>query len=188
MGTPNGIGIGTQRLPEENIMAILDLIGVKEPNDIKDDTVRAISIIPEKGQVPSRKMYEAVFQILRENKSLELAIASYQLLNDLEKRFPRVTVAQVPGLSSGITQIELVWSPFLVSSENDSAEMEGLTAADGDPIDCSISASLNISKQNVKLNIARGSYIPGLINLLYDDSVNRYMPICSAIHVTSTTG
>jgi len=32
-----------------------------------------------------RKMYEAVFQILRENKSLELTITSYQLLLDLEK-------------------------------------------------------------------------------------------------------
>ena len=53
-------------------------------------------------------MYEAVFQILKENKSLELTIMSYELLLDLEKRFPLVTVAKMAGSSSDVTEVQLV--------------------------------------------------------------------------------
>ena len=37
MGTPNSIRSRQQRLPEENILAILNVIGVKEQDDIRDD-------------------------------------------------------------------------------------------------------------------------------------------------------
>jgi len=153
MGSLNGIRSRPQRLPEENIMAILDVIGVKEQDDIRDDklsflaAIRAICITPEMAQVPTRKMYEAVFQILRENKSLELTITSYQLLLDLEKRFPPVTVAKMAGSSSDAMEAELVinsevWSPFIASFANDSAKMDGLSDGNYDPIDCSKVVSL----------------------------------------------
>ncbi|XP_059075759.1 negative regulator of systemic acquired resistance SNI1 isoform X6 [Cryptomeria japonica] len=148
MEKPNGIRTRLQPLPEENIMAILDLIGVKDQHDIEDDkltflsAVRAISIVPQVAQVPTRKMYEAVFQILQDNRSLELTITSYQLLQDLEKCFPRVSIAKVEGLSSTDTETQLVinsevWSPFGVSLENDSTEMEGHLSTDDDYIDFS---------------------------------------------------
>ncbi|KAH9308878.1 hypothetical protein KI387_036789, partial [Taxus chinensis] len=148
MEMPNGIRTRAHQLPEENIMAILDLIGVKDEHDIEDDkltflsAVRATSIIPLTAQVPTRKMYEAVFQILRDNRSVELTITSYQLLQDLEKRFPRATVAKVKGLSSSDAEIQLVintevWSPFLINFENDSTEMDRHLTTDGDRIDCS---------------------------------------------------
>jgi len=97
-------------------------------------------------QVPTRKMYEAVFQILREDKSLELTITSYQLLLDLEKRFPPVTVAKMSGSSSDVIEAQLVinsevWSPFIVSSGNDSAKMDGFSDGNSDPIDCSKGSS-----------------------------------------------
>lgn len=153
MGTPNGIRSRQQRLPEENIMAILDVIGVKEQDDIRDDklsflaAIRAVCITPEMAQVPTRKMYEAVFQILKENKSLELTIMSYQLLLDLEKRFPPVTVAKMAGSSSDVMEAQLVinsevWSPFIANSANDSAKMDGFFDGNYDPIDCSKVVSL----------------------------------------------
>ena len=73
------------------VLAILNVIGVKEQDDIRDDrlsflaAIRAVCITPETAQVPTRKMYEAVFQILKENKSLELTIMSYELSLDLKK-------------------------------------------------------------------------------------------------------
>lgn len=120
MGYLNGTRSRPQQLPEENIMALLDVIGVKEQDDIRLSFIAAIRVIcitPEMAQVPTRKMYEAVFQILRENKSLELTITSYQLLLDLEKRFPPVTVAKMSGSSSDVIEAQLViysevWSPF----------------------------------------------------------------------------
>lgn len=153
MGYRNGTRSRPQQLPEENIMALLDVIGVKEQDDIRDDklsfiaAIRAICITPEMAQVPTRKMYEAVFQILRENKSLELTITSYQLLLDLEKRFPPVTVAKMAGSSSDVIEAQLVinsevWSPFIASSGNDSAKMDGFSDGNYDPIDCSKVVSL----------------------------------------------
>ena len=91
MGTPNSIRSRQQRLPEENILAILNVIGVKEQDDIRDDrlsflaAIRAVCITSKIAQVPTRKMYEAIFQILKENKSLELTMMSHELLLELKK-------------------------------------------------------------------------------------------------------
>lgn len=49
------------------------------------DAVRASSIGLEGGKPPSSKIFEAVFHMLRTEKSLQLIVASYKLLVDLEK-------------------------------------------------------------------------------------------------------
>ncbi|KAI3940657.1 hypothetical protein MKW92_050896 [Papaver armeniacum] len=89
---------------EENTLAIIDSFGVKDARDIEDDSiisinlvfstiillsfleaVRVTSIVPENGTVPSSKMFEAIFHIMRNGTTLELIITSYQLLIELEK-------------------------------------------------------------------------------------------------------
>lgn len=114
---------------EENIMAILDTTGIKDSKDDEDDrlafleAVRAASIIPEIGTPPTNKMLEAVFQILKNGKSLELIMTSYQLLTELRKLFPQVYISNVDGSkSSSSTPPELVvvkeaWSPFILGSD-----------------------------------------------------------------------
>lgn len=41
------------------------------------------------------KMFEAIFQILKVGKSLELIMASYQLLNELDKVFNSSHIASI---------------------------------------------------------------------------------------------
>ncbi|KAI3887506.1 hypothetical protein MKX03_032015 [Papaver bracteatum] len=103
---------------EENTLAIIDSFGVKDARDIEDDrlsfleTVRVTSIVPENGTVPSSKMFEAIFQILRNGTTLELIITSYQLLIELEKRYPRVYLS-----NSELVVDKEAWSPFSFGSE-----------------------------------------------------------------------
>ncbi|XP_019055989.1 PREDICTED: uncharacterized protein LOC104613171 isoform X7 [Nelumbo nucifera] len=115
---------------EENTLAIFDSSGVKDARDVNDDrlafleAVRASSIVPQIGTAPTSKMLNAIFQILKDGTSLELIMASYQLLIELEKRFPRVYLSKfdIPKSSSGAT-VELIvineaWSPFALGSES----------------------------------------------------------------------
>ncbi|KAI3928197.1 hypothetical protein MKW98_023798 [Papaver atlanticum] len=103
---------------EENTLAIIDSFGVKDARDIEDDrlsfleAVRVTSIVPENGTVPSSKMFEAIFQILRNATTLELIITSYQLLIELEKRYPRVYLS-----NSELVVDKEAWSPFSFGSE-----------------------------------------------------------------------
>ncbi|XP_022715808.1 negative regulator of systemic acquired resistance SNI1 isoform X4 [Durio zibethinus] len=92
---------------EANILAILDSAeSHKDSQDAKDDridfleAVRTASFVPENGTPPTEKMVEAVFQILREGKSLELIMSSYELLNEIEKSFPRVYISESSGNGS----------------------------------------------------------------------------------------
>eukprot|EP00268_Persea_americana_P024394 TRINITY_DN2381_c0_g1_i13.p1 TRINITY_DN2381_c0_g1~~TRINITY_DN2381_c0_g1_i13.p1 ORF type:complete len:394 (-),score=71.24 TRINITY_DN2381_c0_g1_i13:467-1648(-) len=111
---------------EANVMAILDSAGVKEARDLEDDrhsfleAVQSACLMSGSGSVPTRKVFEAIFQILKDDTSLELKMASYQLLRDLEKRFPQVHLAKSE--SSRSTTVELVvveeaWSPFVIGWE-----------------------------------------------------------------------
>ncbi|XP_026448411.1 negative regulator of systemic acquired resistance SNI1-like isoform X2 [Papaver somniferum] len=103
---------------EENTSAIIDSFGVKDARDIEDDrlsflqAVRVTSIVPENGTVPSSKMFEAIFQIMRNGTTLELIITSYQLLIELEKRYPRVYLS-----NSELVVDKEAWSPFSFGSE-----------------------------------------------------------------------
>ncbi|XP_057948946.1 negative regulator of systemic acquired resistance SNI1 isoform X1 [Malania oleifera] len=115
----------TNRGIEENTLAILDASGDKDTQDNNDDriafleAVRASSIVPGSGTPPTSKMYEAIFQIMKDGKSLELIMASYQLLNELEKHYPRVYLSCVSSPNSSCSTIpELVvvkeaWSPLV---------------------------------------------------------------------------
>ncbi|KAK2972881.1 hypothetical protein RJ640_029998 [Escallonia rubra] len=65
-------------------------------------------------------MFEAIFQILKDEDSLELIMASYQLLNELDKRFPRVYLSnkeksELESPSTAPVEVVVVqeaWSPF----------------------------------------------------------------------------
>ncbi|KAF9608734.1 hypothetical protein IFM89_010866 [Coptis chinensis] len=107
---------------EENTMAILDSSGIKDSKDLLDDrlafleAVRASSLVSESGSAPSSKMFEAIFHILKDSTSLELTMTSYQLLIELDKRFPRVYISHSnTSESSGsreLVVLEEAWSPF----------------------------------------------------------------------------
>ncbi|KAJ8480106.1 hypothetical protein OPV22_023833 [Ensete ventricosum] len=113
---------------EENTMAILDSSGFKDSQDVHDDrlcfleAVRSASLASEPSTAPSWRMFDAVFQILVDCNSLELAMASYQLLTELDKRYSRVYVMKsdnTESSSNGIGNLVVVkeaWSPFNLAS------------------------------------------------------------------------
>ncbi|KAH0985761.1 hypothetical protein GBA52_012938 [Prunus armeniaca] len=132
---------------EENILAILDSSEAKDTLDAFEDrvafieAVRAASIVAKNGTPPTYKMYEAIFSILRIGKSLELTMASFQLLNELDKRFPRVNSSNVDKSNSSSSVPELimvqeVWFPFVFSSKNASRERGAANNSEG-PVDSS---------------------------------------------------
>lgn len=113
---------------EANTLAILESAEpYKDSQDAKDDhidfleAVRIAAIVPENGTPPTEKMVEAVFQILRAGKSLELIMSSYELLIEIEKRFPRVFISESSGNGSHeLVVINEAWLPFVISSDVDS--------------------------------------------------------------------
>ncbi|KAH7841287.1 hypothetical protein Vadar_027943 [Vaccinium darrowii] len=116
---------------EVNTMIILDASGFnKEPHDLIDDrlafieAVRSASIAPVNGIAPTKKMCAAIFQIMKDEGSLELIMASYQLLTELDKHFPRVYASIVeksespsPGSVLELVVVEEAWSPFIFGSD-----------------------------------------------------------------------
>ncbi|KAJ6769920.1 NEGATIVE REGULATOR OF SYSTEMIC ACQUIRED RESISTANCE SNI1 [Salix purpurea] len=113
---------------EENLLAILDSASdSKHTPDANDDrlafleAVRSACIVNE--NPPTGKMCEAVFQILRVGKSLELITESFRLLNELDKRFPHVYLSEKEASeSSHLIVVEGGWSPFLFNLESASRE------------------------------------------------------------------
>ncbi|XP_068657519.1 negative regulator of systemic acquired resistance SNI1 isoform X3 [Aristolochia californica] len=61
-----------------------------------------------------RKMFDAIFEIFKDGMSLELTVASYRLLCDLDKHYPRVYFSQ----SDEIVVVQEAWSPFAFGSGN----------------------------------------------------------------------
>ncbi|KAK6149973.1 hypothetical protein DH2020_017498 [Rehmannia glutinosa] len=122
-------GEGGNRGMEENTMAILDTSGFsssKVSHHLDDDrlafleAVRTASLLPDNGSAPTRKMFEAIFHILKDVDSLDLIIESYQLLIELDKRFPRVYLSKEEQADpsspskviSQVIMVEEAWSPF----------------------------------------------------------------------------
>ncbi|XP_042452931.1 negative regulator of systemic acquired resistance SNI1-like [Zingiber officinale] len=113
---------------EENTMAILDSSGIKDSRDVHDDrlcfleAVRSASLASESPSAPSWRIFDAIFQILTDCNSLELAMASFQLLIELDKHYPRVYLSKSDELessSSDISKLVVVkeaWSPFNLAS------------------------------------------------------------------------
>ncbi|KAL0363427.1 UNVERIFIED_CONTAM: Negative regulator of systemic acquired resistance SNI1 [Sesamum calycinum] len=122
-------GEGGNRGMEENTMAILDTSGFNNSkiyDHLNDDrlafleAVRTASLLPDNGSAPTRKMFETIFHILKDADSVDLIIESYQLLIELDKRFPRVYLSkgeQSDSTShakavSQIVMVEEAWLPF----------------------------------------------------------------------------
>ncbi|XP_057748042.1 negative regulator of systemic acquired resistance SNI1 [Arachis stenosperma] len=120
-GGEGGIGM------EDSMLAMLD---ASEAHDAFDDriafldAVRASSIIQKHRKLPTGKIFRAIFRMLRTGKSLEVIMASYKLLLDLDKHFPRVySTGNDNSKSSANSPSKLVvaeeaWSPLLVFQDN----------------------------------------------------------------------
>ncbi|VVB12582.1 unnamed protein product [Arabis nemorensis] len=116
---------------EANTLAMLDSTGDKDDRDANEDrlmflgAVRSASLVPENGIPPSKKMYQAIFRILRFGKRLEVITASFQILKQLHQRFPWVYVSG--SASSGKHELETIeeaWSPFNFGSDVGSDDKE----------------------------------------------------------------
>lgn len=125
---------------EENTMAILDTSGFNRDSHHRHDdslafleAVRSASLIPDNGTPPTNTMCEAIFQILKEETSLELIMGSYQLLNELNKRFPRVCLPKLEEPSSCLPPtilnepvvVEEAWCPFTLGLDRDEETNKG---------------------------------------------------------------
>ncbi|XP_050221198.1 negative regulator of systemic acquired resistance SNI1 [Mercurialis annua] len=129
---------------EENILAIIENIDSKDTQHTNDDrvaflqAVRAASFDQNNGGPPTNKMREAVFQILRVGKSLELIMESYYLLIELDKRFPRVHLSDINASSEfEPVAVEEAWSPFLFSLDVNCSERETAGKSSSGPFDSS---------------------------------------------------
>ncbi|XP_055804038.1 negative regulator of systemic acquired resistance SNI1 [Solanum dulcamara] len=117
---------------EENTMAILDTSGFNRDSHHRHDdslafleAVLSASLLPDNGTAPTSTMREAIFQILKEETSLELIMGSYQLLNELDKRFPRVCLPKMEEAASCLPPtvlnepVEEAWCPFTLGLDRD---------------------------------------------------------------------
>lgn len=189
---------------EENTMAIIDAAGAKDTQDTNDDrmafleAVRASSIVPESGTAPTNKMFEAIFQILKVGKSLELIMASYQLLNELDKCFPRAYLSNVDKSNSSCTAllepvvVKEAWSPFSLGSDATCGERQTANKNSGGPLDSSgfhlliqnivkVTDEMNSQALNIKslgnmflfqylVNVLEGDFLPR--NSMYKETMN----------------
>ncbi|KAM3700431.1 hypothetical protein ACJW31_05G097700 [Castanea mollissima] len=128
----------------ENILAFLDASVTKDTQDANDDRIAfleaifAASIVPESGFPPTNKMSEAVFQILRLGKSLELIMASFQLLNELDKRYPRVYLSNSSSSASlDLVVVKEAWLPFVLGLGTNDSEREAAHKKSGATLDSS---------------------------------------------------
>uniref|UniRef100_A0A1D1Z9U2 5-methylthioadenosine/S-adenosylhomocysteine deaminase n=1 Tax=Anthurium amnicola TaxID=1678845 RepID=A0A1D1Z9U2_9ARAE len=139
----------TNRVLEENTLAILDSSGIRDHRDVHDDrlcfleAVRSASLISGSSAVPTWKMYNAVFHILRDATSLEEAMTSFQLLIELEKCYPRLYLVDQQKSGSSLSRAcELVvvkeaWSPFITGQESVHIEGEGTLRSTEELLDAS---------------------------------------------------
>nr|GLL45832.1 uncharacterized protein LOC109171257 isoform X1 [Ipomoea trifida] len=118
---------------EENTMAILDTSGFNRDSHHRNDdrlafleAVRSASLVPDDGIAPTKTMLGAIFQILKDESTLELVVASYQLLKELDKRFPRVYLPEIEKSESSspteLVVVEEAWSPFSFGLDSEKEE------------------------------------------------------------------
>jgi len=69
-------------------------------------------------------MYDGVFQVLQNSSSLELAVASFHLLMDLGKQYPRTYLTDSDGHQS-LVVVKESWLPFLIGNGSLSSEIGG---------------------------------------------------------------
>ncbi|XP_078430513.1 negative regulator of systemic acquired resistance (SNI1) [Wolffia australiana] len=106
---------------EEDILAILDSGASDDSHDIHEDrlafleAVRFASLVSDSPTTVTWKMHDAVFQIFRNGTSLDEIMASYQLLVQLEKHFPRVSLVLKERSSNTLPELVVAkeaWIPF----------------------------------------------------------------------------
>ncbi|XP_047077784.1 negative regulator of systemic acquired resistance SNI1-like isoform X2 [Lolium rigidum] len=118
---------------EENAMAILDTFGIKDSRDLHDDrtaffeAVRSACLAGDSPSPPSWRMHNAVFQILQSSSSLEVTIASFHLLIELDKHYPRTYLTN-SGPHQALVIVEESWSPFLPDINVARGEIGGNTS------------------------------------------------------------
>ncbi|KAG2650594.1 negative regulator of systemic acquired resistance SNI1-like isoform X3 [Panicum virgatum] len=69
-------------------------------------------------------MYDGVFQVLQNSSSLELAVASFHLLMDLGKQYPRTYLTDSDGHQS-LVVVKESWLPLLIGNGSHSSEIRG---------------------------------------------------------------
>ncbi|KAJ9690565.1 hypothetical protein PVL29_012956 [Vitis rotundifolia] len=144
------------------------------------------------------KMFEAIFQILKVGKSLELIMASYQLLNELDKCFPRAYLSNVDKSNSSCTAllepvvVKEAWSPFSLGSDATCGERQTANKNSGGPLDSSgfhlliqnivkVTDEMNSQALNIKslgnmfvfqylVNVLEGDFLPR--NSMYKETMN----------------
>ncbi|KAJ1256825.1 hypothetical protein BS78_K298300 [Paspalum vaginatum] len=117
---------------EENAMAILDSCGIKDSHDLHEDraafleAVRSACFAADSPSAPSWRMYDGVFQILQKCNSLDLAVASFHLLIELGKQYPRTYLTDSGGHQSLVlVVVKESWLPFLLGNGAVSSEIGG---------------------------------------------------------------
>ncbi|PWZ29422.1 Negative regulator of systemic acquired resistance SNI1 [Zea mays] len=121
---PASVAAATDGVIEENVMAILDSSGIKDSRDLHDDRNRFLRSPYSSIDSSIRRMYDGVFQILQNSSSLELAVASFHLLTELGKQYPRTHVADSGGHQS-LVVVKESWVPFLFGNGAVSSEIGG---------------------------------------------------------------
>lgn len=122
---------------EENTLAILDTSCFsKSTQHVADDrlsfleAVRSNFLVPENAPAPTNNIYKAIFQILKDENSLYLIMSSYQLLLELDTRFPQVYLKNSESSSPSslpcneLVVVEEAWSPFSFGTDVSSSEKE----------------------------------------------------------------
>lgn len=115
-------------------MAILDSNRLDDKLTFME-AIRSACLNSDLPTPPSRKLRDAIFRILTGSNSLELAMASYQLLIDLDKHYPRIYFRSpdnaktkpksFSALDSELVVVKEGWSPFCVGSESCHSVAEG---------------------------------------------------------------
>ncbi|CAM6122047.1 unnamed protein product [Calypogeia fissa] len=108
----------------ETLLAFLNTHGVRDMEDIEEDRLTFLEatyarcVVRADASVPTQKLFAAIYRNVQESRSLDVTMATFQLLKDLEKRHPRVAIAtdEAAGSSgSSILRLDIdkrVWSPI----------------------------------------------------------------------------
>ncbi|CAN1229703.1 Negative regulator of systemic acquired resistance SNI1 [Linum grandiflorum] len=152
------------RIVEENFLAIFEADDSRDTRENHDDriafleAVRSSCLAPENGSSPTKKMYQAVYEILRAGKSLELIMQSFWLLSELNK----------------------VWSPFVLNSDAGSAKKQAVKKNSIKPLDSLVSVirlcSTVLCVSRVCLNLAKSLRTMLLFQYLVDVLEGDFMP------------
>uniref|UniRef100_A0A0E0CJM3 Uncharacterized protein n=1 Tax=Oryza meridionalis TaxID=40149 RepID=A0A0E0CJM3_9ORYZ len=112
---------------EENAMAILDTAGIKDARDLHDDRTPASQLrLPGDRalRLPCRRQPLSPFVILQDSSSLELTMASFHLLMELGKQYPRAYLTD-SGSGQALVAVKEAWSPFHLRSDVGCGEIGG---------------------------------------------------------------